>query len=143
MNLRSKLFSAAVCFALGLGGFAAAQIASSIQLSQDNRGNLGVDATGKHLLIAGSTPTLLSVNNGCGTSPTIVGNDVHGTITMGTNSPTYCTVQFVTAWGATPDCMVSTASTTATAVTASATSFTETQTGTNSNKFSYFCTSTQ
>jgi hypothetical protein len=53
----------------------------------------------------GSAPALSS----CGTSPTITGNDKAGTVTLGTGSPTACTLTFNAAWSTNaPICVVST-----------------------------------
>lgn len=62
-------------------------------------GNLSV--SGKPLF-GGTSPTL----SGCGTSPSIVGNDKVGRITVGTGGiATSCTVTFNTAWTNAPICM--------------------------------------
>lgn len=52
--------------------------------------------------VLGGTPTLTS----CGTSPSVVGDDFHGTITTGTGSPAACTLNFTTTLPGTPVCSI-------------------------------------
>lgn len=75
-------------------------------------GALEVDGTGwfdagitvsGHLTTTGSDPVLSS----CGTSPTIVGSDNAGQITIGTSASDTCTVTFATAFATAPACTVS------------------------------------
>lgn len=65
---------------------------------QSNRGVIQlVDSSGVqlyHTLGVGPVPTL----SACGTSPTISGNDNSGTITIGTATPSACTLTFNIAW---------------------------------------------
>lgn len=57
--------------------------------------------TSTNTIIASSPPSI----SGCGTSPSIVGNDVAGTITIGTGGvATSCTVTFAAAWSNPPSC---------------------------------------
>jgi hypothetical protein len=42
----------------------------------------------------------------CGTSPVISGNDMRGVVTLGTGSPTACTVTFALAYDSTPVCVI-------------------------------------
>lgn len=77
----------------------------------------------------------------CGTSPSISGaKDNHGTVSVGTGSPTACTITFGTAYASTPDCVVTSYPQLAafTAV-VSTSSIVVTQTATSSNKISYIC----
>lgn len=85
----------------------------------------------------GSAPALTS----CGTSPTITGNDIMGTVTMGTGSPTGCVITFAVARNSAPYCMVVWQATPLAAqhYTTSATAITLVQTGTSSNVIDYFC----
>jgi hypothetical protein len=55
-----------------------------------------------HLTFEGTAPTV----SACGTSPSIVGNDVAGKVTTGTGSITSCTLTFATAWVNAPMCFV-------------------------------------
>jgi hypothetical protein len=56
-----------------------------------------------HALVGNTTaPALTS----CGTSPSISGTDVAATVTMGTGSPTGCTITFNTAFTSAPHCTV-------------------------------------
>lgn len=76
----------------------------------------------------------------CGTTPAIAGNDVAGTITMGTGTPTGCVITFNTAYVSTPTCSVdSQAQLTSFAYSVTNTAITTVQTGTSSNKVSYVC----
>ena len=70
------------------------------------------------------------VISSCGTSPSVVGSDLAGTVTGGSASPTTCTITFSAAFSIAPACVVAavpqlaaftyTTSTTAIAVTSSA-----------------------
>jgi hypothetical protein len=117
-------------------GPAAAQVVTSVQQSQDPRGNYGFSANGQHLLGVGPTPLL----TGCGSgTPSVNGTDVHGTITVGT-STTGCTLTFNQTWGAAPDCTVTWQSNMVTMTYAViATALSLTQTSQSSNLVSYYC----
>ena len=87
--------------------------------------------------LGGTTAPALTT---CGTSPVIVGNDMAGTVTTGTATPTACTVTFNTAKSVAPACAVTSQSQLASfAYTLSTTAIVIAQTGTNSNKFNYVC----
>lgn len=76
----------------------------------------------------------------CGTSPAITGNDLAGTVTMGTGSPTGCVITFNSAKTAAPNCVVTWRSNIAAmAYTTSTAAITLTQTGTSSNLVDYVC----
>jgi hypothetical protein len=84
--------------------------------------------------------------SGCGTGPSIRGNNQSGEVTMGTGSPTGCTITFAASnpYSAVPNCVVSWQANIASmqyAITQSA--LVLTQTGTSSNKINYFCTGLQ
>lgn len=89
------------------------------------------------MLAAGTAPTLSS----CGTSPAIVGDAKAGEVTMGTGSPTGCTITFATAYGSAPYCVVTWQATplASQSYTVSASAITLTQTATSSNKVNYVC----
>lgn len=78
----------------------------------------------------------------CGTgSPSILGDDVAGTVTMGT-SATGCVITFNTAYGTAPHCVVTSRTaygTTALAYTVSTTAITTTQSSGSSNLVDYIC----
>lgn len=77
-----------------------------------------IDATGKvgigtstpgatldvagHVANSGATATVGT----CGTSPAITGNDMRGVVTLGTGSPTACTVTFSSAYATAPYCVL-------------------------------------
>jgi hypothetical protein len=73
-------------------------------------GNVGAGTTAPgatldvmgHMANSGSSATV----NTCGTSPTISGNDMRGTVKLGTGSPTACTVAFASAYATAPSCIV-------------------------------------
>lgn len=88
-------------FAVGISGFALAQVVSSFQLNQDPRGHFGTNSDGTHLIVAGPAPVLTS----CGTTPTVVGNDMAGLITTGSGATT-CTATFAKAYVVAPACVV-------------------------------------
>lgn len=97
--------------------------------------NLTLDTAG-HLRNVGSAPTPSS----CGTSPSLSGTDVAGTVTMGTASPTGCIITFATTYGSAPDCVVTWQTNLASmSYVIAAATITLTQTGTSSNKVNYDC----
>ncbi|HSV26235.1 MAG TPA: hypothetical protein VLJ17_24825 [Xanthobacteraceae bacterium] len=89
-----------------------------------------------HIRSLGAAPTLTS----CGTSPSVSGSDVSGTITMGTGSPTGCTATFAQAYLNAPNCVVTWQTNIASMqYTVTASALTLVQTATSSNKVNYFC----
>lgn len=135
---------------LGLGAIAVAQTFSrAIQLSQDTSGAFLVDSNNnlylpKKLmfptnLVGNPAPTI----TGTGT-PTVSGTNTAGTITMG-SSATTAVLLFSSAYGATPNCVLSPQNaftTTNIAYTIVTTSISITQNSTSGNKINYFCTGT-
>lgn len=92
--------------------------------------------TAGHLRGTGVAPTLSS----CGTSPSISGTDIAGTVTMGTGTPTACTITFSTAYASAPNCVVTWQSNLTTmqyVITAAHIALT--QTATSSNIVNYRC----
>jgi hypothetical protein len=77
----------------------------------------------------------------CGTSPSILGSDTSGVVTMGTASPTGCVITFTTAYKAAPTCVVNWNATplASQSWSVSTTALTLTQTATSSNAASYIC----
>lgn len=83
-------------------------------------------------------PTL----TGCGTNPSIRGNNQVGELTMGTGAPTTCTITFNSSnpWSATPSCVVTwQVNITSMQYTYTTTQINITQSGTSSNKINYHC----
>lgn len=99
--------------------------------------NIYLDTVG-HKRVTGSTPVLTN----CGTSPAIVGTDLAGTVTMGTASPTGCTITFANPYTNTPHCNVQWQATplASQSYALSPTAISLTQTATSSNKANYNCT---
>jgi hypothetical protein len=94
------------------------------------------DGTTRHIWVGNGTPALTA----CGTSPAIVGGDTAGTITMGTGSPTSCTLTFFAAFATPPNCTVTWQQNLASMqYVPAAASITLTQTATSSNKVNYVC----
>ena len=92
---------------------------------------------GTKLRSVGPAPALSS----CGTSPTIEGSDLSGTVTMGTGSPTGCIITFNAAYSNAPRCSVTWRTNIASMqYTVSTTAITLTQTATSSNMIDYICT---
>jgi hypothetical protein len=58
--------------------------------------------SGGHLHTAGTAPAVSS----CGTGPSVVGTDTAGRITVGTGSPSSCTLTFASAYANIPSCTV-------------------------------------
>lgn len=85
----------------------------------------------------GAAPALTS----CGTgSPAVTGNDIAGTITMGT-SATGCVLTFAVARNSAPNCLVTWEATplASQSYAVSTTALTLTQTSTSGNKAAYYC----
>lgn len=99
-----------------------------------------LDMVVERLGTSGSAPVLSS----CGTSPTIVGTDLAGRVTMGTGSPTGCVITFNKAKAVAPACNVTWAATplASQSYAVSTTAITLTQTGTSSNVVFYTCVET-
>lgn len=76
-------------------------------LGLTNGPDLEVDGQGKIITPATSAPSVTS----CGTTPSIAGHDNAWTITTGSGTVTACTVNFSSAWNATPTCVVTTSAT--------------------------------
>lgn len=113
----------------GTAGYAFNNNAGTVQL-------FGITNTGQ-LLFGSTAPTLSS----CGTSPSVVGSLVSGTVTMGTGAPTGCVITFSTAFSAAPHCTVTWRATplATQTYTVSTTAITTTQTATSSNLLDYTC----
>lgn len=92
---------------------------------------------GTKIRAVGAAPAL----SACGTSPAIEGSDLSGTVTMGTATPTSCTITFNVAYTAAPRCSVTWRVNIASMQYAvSTTAITLTQTATSSNVVDYICT---
>lgn len=90
-----------------------------------------------HIIASSTNPVLTS----CGTGPTMVGDDTHGQITVG-SAATGCTLTFQQPWSAAPTCIVSeqTVSLTNTlGYTISSTALTLSETGLAGVKINYIC----
>lgn len=100
-----------VLLILGLGavGAVAQNITKALQLSQDAAGDFGVDSNNNvyfpgHILNTGRGQGAVTTVAGTGT-PTLVGTDVGGTVTMGAAATT-ATVTFGRAYVTAPGCVV-------------------------------------
>lgn len=108
-----------------------------LNVSTDGGATARVYVATPKIRATGSAPALSS----CGTSPTISGGDMAGEVTLGTGSPTGCTITFNAAYSSVPYCRVSWQSNLASMqYTVSASAITLTQTATSSNKVNYDCT---
>lgn len=67
-----------------------------------------------HWIFGGGTPSVSS----CGTSPTVIGNDQSGQVTIGSGAVSACTITFKAAWTVAPVCTANFDSTAATATVA-------------------------
>lgn len=96
-----------------------------------------IAAGAAHIRGDGTAPALTV----CGTTPGIVGNDIHGTVTMGTGTPTGCVITFNVAYVAAPNCNVTWRANplAAQSYAVSTTAITLTQTATSSNVVDYNC----
>jgi hypothetical protein len=135
--------------ALGIGFAGAQTINKALQLSQDATGQFGVDtnlglALPGHLLWpTGGTRPAPTVSSGA-TTPTIVGTDSAGVVTMSAVATT-ATVTFGTAFASVPWCLVSMNGTITTTIsyTVATTSLAITGSGAvgANNKATYYCPS--
>lgn len=97
--------------------------------------NSGLVVTG-HISVSSSTPVLSS----CGTSPSIVGNDQFGKITVGSGVIGTCTMTFAVPWPNAPPCQVLSGTVIASlAGTTTTTAFTFTGTSLTSDVVMYQC----
>lgn len=122
-NLWTKLASAAVALVFSAGlSFAVYQSA--------------IDGIG----LGSTTAPVLS---GCGTAPTITGNDMAGAVTTGTGTPTGCVITFNGVKSSAPVCVVQRTTIApvlaANSYTTSTTAITITQTATDSVVYRYIC----
>lgn len=95
-----------------------------------------LDRNGHEWVGGQAAPTLTT----CGTTPAISGTDRAGEVTMGTGTPTGCTITFAVAYAAVPYCTVTwRANLASMQYTVTTTAITLTQTATSSNKVDYRC----
>lgn len=96
-----------------------------------------IDSKG-HIRVGNQTAPALTA---CGTSPSIIGDDTAGEVTMGTGTPTGCVITFKTAYAAAPLCIVAwqAQALASQSWTVSASAITTVQTATNSDKINYIC----
>lgn len=119
-NIFTKLASAVLALAFSAG--------LSFAVYQASVDGIGLGST--------TAPVLTS----CGTSPTIVGNDMAGTVTMGTTA-TGCVITFASAKSSAPHCVVTWIATplASQSYATSTTAITTTQTSTSNNVLKYIC----
>lgn len=150
MNIRKLLGPIALILAFGLSLAFAQNITKSVQLSQDGSGPIGYDTSGGvyfpgHILSTIRVAPAPSVTGStCGTTtPSVVGTDFAGVITVGTSATTSCVLTFGTAFGTAPVCVLTPKSAILAALSyaTSTTALTITQTSTASNTIAYICTS--
>jgi len=65
-------------------------------------GDLYLQSDRTYLTAIMGSPSL----SACGTDPSITGGNTLGTVTLGTGSPTSCTLTFAVAWASTPSCVI-------------------------------------
>ena len=81
---------------------------NSVILKANGSVGIGTTSPGAPLDVYGHTANsgLSATIGACGTSPAISGNDTRGLVTIGSNSPTTCTINFATAFATTPHCLI-------------------------------------
>lgn len=106
--MKKLLSPSLLILAFGLGLAFAQNITKGVQLSQDNTGPIGMDASNNiyfpNKIL--STRTASPVLSSCGTTPSIVGNDTVGKVTTG-SAATTCTLTFTAAYNVAPACIIS------------------------------------
>lgn len=141
--MRRYLLPSLLILACFIGVALSQNITKSVQLSQDPLGTIGYDTTDnvylpRKLLFPSTVRT--PVLTGCGTSPSIVGNDVVGKFTTG-SAATTCTLTFSQAFIVAPACFLQTqGSATQPTYTTSTTAITVTV-DIASTVYNYFCAS--
>lgn len=106
--MKRYLLPSALILALGLGIAVAQNITSSVQLSQDPRGPIGLDSANNVYFPAHILTNQLpapTVTAGAGTV-TLVGTDNAGTITGGGVTTSTATMLFAKAYAAAPSCVL-------------------------------------
>ena len=106
--MRKYLLPSALILAFGIALAGAQVITKSLQVTQDPRSPVGLDASNNvyfpaHVLTSQSAPALTSCGSG---SPTVTGSDFGGQITEG-SSATGCILTFKEAFAAAPGCVIS------------------------------------
>jgi hypothetical protein len=115
--MKRYLLPSALILAFGLALAGAQTITKSIQLTQDPRSPIGMDASNNAYFPAhvgagfnqNTVPTLTSC--GSGGSPAVIGTDQAGSVTEGAGTGagvTSCILTFNSAWNTAPICTVST-----------------------------------
>ena len=130
--LKSRFLAAVAAIAL---------LSSSAALAQNIPYSPGsVTPNPPHEAINNNTTAVPALSS-CGTSPSFVGNDNAGVITLGTGTPTGCVVTFGVPYVSAPMCSVvwETGPIAAMSWTVTNLALTITQTGTNSTKVAYLC----
>ena len=146
--MKKYVLPSLLILAIGAGIAIAQNITKAIQLSQDATGAFGVDTNngvffpGHWLVKPAVVPT---VSSGA-TTPSIVGSDASGLITVAAAATTV-TLTFATAYVTAPWCLVSpnaTSTTTTVSWTTATTNIAITESGAagTMNKLNYFCSST-
>lgn len=82
--------------------------AESMRIDYNGMVGIGTTSPGATLDVKGhiaNSGTAATVGT-CGTSPAISGNDTRGIVTLGTGSPTACTVTFNAAYTSSPHCVI-------------------------------------
>lgn len=93
---------------------------------------------GNHVIAGGTTPTIGT----CGTTPSVSGSDVSGSMTTGSTATTACTLTFATTWANAPNCIVTPFASANTGLFVASTSTTTmviNYTSATSAKFNYHC----
>ena len=125
------------------GSVSGSNVPTALKISTSNSAGvlnqvLSFDQNAHLAVITQSTATTVT---SCGTSPSIAGaKDTHGTVTVGTSSPTSCTINFGNSYASPPDCTVqSNPQVAAFSWVTGTSSIVITQTATSSNKIIYHC----
>ena len=106
-------WAAAENFVANFGSYNAVGGAFTSYVAMKGDGGVGIGTTtlnsdsklevAGHITTEGTAPTV----SACGTTPSIVGNDGGGKVTVGTGVTTSCTLTFATAWANDPPCVAS------------------------------------
>ena len=140
--MRKYLLPSALILAFGIALAGAQVITKSIQLTQDPRSPIGMDASNNvyfpaHVLSVG--PNTAPVLTACGGgTPTITGTDTAGVITEGTSSAG-CTVTFNRAFLAAPYCNANAAAASAMGVSTTTTTMVLAHASASSGVINYIC----
>lgn len=104
----TNLFESGSHIGMGFSTYSLGTTDEKMRISADGKVGIGTSLPGATLDVKGHIANSGAAANvgTCGTSPSISGNDMRGEVTLGTGSPTACTVTFASAYATSPFCVI-------------------------------------